>query len=68
MNLFRRAMARTAALALKGAGLTLDNPQGWDIMGTGRTWANIPVSASTQLQITTAWSAIRKAPPASNAR
>lgn len=59
MNLFRRAMARTAALALKGAGLTLDNPQGWDILGTGRTWANIPVSASTQLQITTAWSAIR---------
>lgn len=59
MNLFRRAMARTAALALKGAGLTLDSPQGWDILGTGRTWANIPVSASTQLQITTAWSAIR---------
>lgn len=59
MNLFRRAMARTAALALKGAGLTLDNPHGWDILGTGRTWANIPVSASTQLQITTAWSAIR---------
>lgn len=59
MNLFRRAMARTAALALKGAGLTLDNPQGWDILGTGRTWANIPVSAGTQLQITTAWSAIR---------
>ena len=59
MNLFRRAMARTAALALKGAGLTLDSPQGWDILGTGRTWANIPVSAATQLQITTAWSAIR---------
>lgn len=27
--------------------------------GVGPTWANVPVSAHTQLQITTAWSAVR---------
>lgn len=56
MNFLRRALLNWAA---KGTELTLTNPQGWAVVGTGPTWAKISVQGSTQLQITTAWSAIR---------
>lgn len=59
MNFIRRSLLHAAGWALKGTGLSLTSPQGWEILGGGRTWANINVSDTTQLQITTAWSAIR---------
>lgn len=62
MNLIRRSLLHVAGWAAKaatGTELTLTNPQGWSVLGTGATWAKIPVADTTQLQITTAWSAIR---------
>lgn len=59
MNLFRRSLLHAAGWVLKGTDLTLSSPQGWSVMGTGPTWAKVPVGDTTQLQITTAWSAIR---------
>lgn len=56
MNFLRRSLAR---LALKGIELTLDNPQGWQFLMGGDTWAKVRVSADTQLQIAAAFSAIR---------
>jgi HK97 family phage portal protein len=60
MNIIRRSLLHLASWTLKGQDITLDNPQGWQVLGgVGPTWANVPVSAHTQLQITTAWSAVR---------
>ena len=59
MNIIRRALLHTAGWALKGAGLSLTDPAGWQTLGVGPTWAKISVSDTTQLQITTAWSAVR---------
>lgn len=59
MNLFRRSLMHAAGWVLKGTDLTLTSPQGWSVMGTGPTWAKVQVGETTQLQITTAWSAIR---------
>lgn len=59
MNLIRRALLHTAGWALKGTDLSLTNPAGWQVLGTGPTWAKINVRDTTQLQITTAWSAVR---------
>lgn len=63
MNLIRRSLLHVAGWAAKaatGTELTLTNPLGWDVVGgSGPTWAKITVSEPTQLQITTAWSAIR---------
>lgn len=59
MNIIRRALLHTAGWALKGAGLSLTNPAGWQALGVGSTWAKISVRETTQLQITTAWSAVR---------
>lgn len=59
MNIIRRALLHTAGWALKGAGLSLTNPAGWQTLGVGPTWAKINVRDTTQLQITTAWSAVR---------
>lgn len=59
MNIIRRALLHTAGLALKGAGLSLTEPAGWQTLGVGPTWAKINVRDTTQLQITTAWSAVR---------
>ncbi|WP_287919914.1 phage portal protein [Comamonas sp.] len=59
MNIISRSILHAAAWVMKSNDLTLTDPRGWGVLGTGRTWANINVSDSTQLQITTAWSAIR---------
>lgn len=59
MNIIRRALLHTASWALKGAGLSLTDPAGWQMLGVGSTWAKINVRETTQLQITTAWSAVR---------
>ena len=59
MNLFRRSLLHAAGWVLKGTDLTLSSPQGWHVTGTGQTWAKVQVGDMTQLQITTAWSAIR---------
>lgn len=60
MNLIRRSLLRGAEWVLKGADLTLTSPQGWSVVGgVGPTWAKVQVGDTTQLQITTAWSAIR---------
>lgn len=59
MNVFRRALLSTAAWALKGTELSLTDPAGWTALGIGPTWAKINVRDTTQLQITTAWSAVR---------
>lgn len=59
MNIIRRALLHTAGWALKGAGLSLTDPAGWQMLGVGSTWAKINVRETTQLQITTAWSAVR---------
>ncbi len=59
MNIIRRALLHTAGWALKGAGLSLSDPAGWQMLGVGPTWAKINVRETTQLQITTAWSAVR---------
>lgn len=59
MNLIRRSLLRGAQWALKGTDLTLTSTQGWSVVSTGATWAKINVADTTQLQITTAWSAIR---------
>ena len=59
MNIIRRALLHTAGWALKGAGLSLTDPAGWHTLGVGPTWAKINVRDTTQLQITTAWSAVR---------
>lgn len=49
-----------AAWSLKGADLTLTNPDGWAFVGgVGPVWAKVPVTEITQLQITAAWSAVR---------
>ena len=58
MNIIRRSLLHAADWVLKGADLTLTNPKGWSVNG-GATWAKVNVSDQTQLQITTAWSAIR---------
>lgn len=58
MNIIRRSLLHAADWVLKGADLTLTNPKGWAVSG-GATWAKVNVSDHTQLQITTAWSAIR---------
>lgn len=58
MNFIRRSLLGAAGWVLKGADVTLASPQGWTI-GGGTTWAKVPVRENTQLQITTAWSAIR---------
>jgi HK97 family phage portal protein len=58
MNLIRRSLLGAAGWVLKGMDLTLTSPQGWTI-GGGGTWAKVAVGDKTQLQITTAWSAIR---------
>lgn len=58
MNIIRRSLLHAADWVLKGADLTLTNPKGWSASG-GSTWAKVNVSDHTQLQITTAWSAIR---------
>lgn len=59
MNLIRRSLLRGAQWALKGTDLTLTNPTGWAVINGGSNWAKVSVSDTTQLQITTAWSAIR---------
>lgn len=59
MNIIRRALLHTAGWALKGTELSLTNPAGWQVLGVGPTWAKINVRDTTQLQITTAWSAVR---------
>ena len=60
MNLIRRTLLRGAEWVFKGTDLSLTNPQGWSVVGgVGPTWARVQVGATTQLQITTAWSAIR---------
>jgi HK97 family phage portal protein len=59
MNIIRRSLLHAAGWVLKGTDLSLTDPKGWGFMGAGRTWANINVTDSTQLQITTAWSAVR---------
>lgn len=59
MNLIRRGLLQAASWALKGTELSLTNPAGWQVLGTGPTWAKVKVNDTTQLQITTAWSAIR---------
>ncbi|CAN7201939.1 phage portal protein [Acidovorax sp. LjRoot118] len=57
MNIFQRALLR---MALKGADLSLADPKGWQVMGgVGPTWAKVNVGDGTQLQISTAFSAIR---------
>lgn len=59
MNLIRRALLPLVGWTLKGADLNLTEPRGWQSIGVGSTWAKVNVSNDTQLQITTAWSAIR---------
>lgn len=59
MNLIRRALLPLAGWALKGTDLSLTDPKGWQTLGVGPTWAKIAVRDTTQLQITTAWSAVR---------
>lgn len=59
MNLIRRSLLKGAGWVLKGTDLSLTNPTGWMAVGGGPTWARINVGDTTQLQITTAWSAIR---------
>lgn len=59
MNIIRRSILHAAGWALKGTELSLTDPRGWASLGIGRTWANVNVTDTTQLQITTAWSAIR---------
>lgn len=60
MNIFQRSALRVAAWALKGTDLSLTDPVGWSVLGgVGPTWAKVNVSETTQMQITTAWSAIR---------
>lgn len=56
MNFFRRTALR---LALKGADLSLLEPQGWTFLTGGDTWAKVNVNADTQLKIAAAFSAIR---------
>ena len=56
MNALRKIALR---LALKGTDLTLTSPDGWSVLGGGDTWAKVRVGADTQLQIATAFSAIR---------
>ena len=59
MNIIRRSLLGVAGWALKGADLTLTNPAGWQMAGAGETWAKVKIGDTTQLQITTAWSAVR---------
>ncbi|MBF9263928.1 phage portal protein [Paracidovorax cattleyae] len=60
MNLIRRSLLRGAQWVLKGTDLSLTNPQGWSTLSVGGdTWAKIRVGDTTQLQISTAWSAVR---------
>lgn len=59
MSPIRKAVLGAMAWALKGTDLTLTNPQGWNVLGVGPTWAKVPVGELTQLKITASWSAIR---------
>lgn len=59
MNIIRRALMPVAAWVAKGTDLTLSEPRGWNTIGVGSTWAKVSVTEKTQLQITTAWSAVR---------
>lgn len=43
MNIIRRALLHTAGWALKGAGLSLSDPAGWQTLGVGSTWAKVNV-------------------------
>lgn len=56
MNLLRRI---ALGLAIKGTDLTLTSPEGWQVLGSGPTWAKVPIRPDTQLQIAVAFSAIR---------
>jgi HK97 family phage portal protein len=59
MNIIRRGLLQAASWVLKGSELSLVSPEGWQVLGVGSTWAKVNVNEKTQLQITTAWSAIR---------
>ena len=59
MNIIRRGLLQAASWVLKGSDMTLVSPNGWQVLGVGSTWARVNVNEKTQLQITTAWSAIR---------
>uniref|UniRef100_A0A193SBN6 HK97 family phage portal protein n=1 Tax=biofilter metagenome TaxID=1070537 RepID=A0A193SBN6_9ZZZZ len=57
MNFIRRSLLR---LALKGTDLSLTEPRGWSVLGgVGPTWAKVNVNDLTQLQISSAFSAVR---------
>lgn len=59
MNIIRRGLLQAATWALKSADISLTNPMMARILGVGPTWAKVNVTETTQLQITTAWSAVR---------
>lgn len=59
MNIIRRGLLQAASWALKSADISLTNPMLARILGVGPTWAKVNVTETTQLQITTAWSAVR---------
>lgn len=59
MNIIRRGLLNAATWALKSADISLTNPMLARILGVGPTWAKVNVTETTQLQITTAWSAVR---------
>ena len=59
MNIIRRGLLQAATWALKSADISLTNPMLARILGVGPTWAKVNVTETTQLQITTAWSAVR---------
>ncbi|WP_313570238.1 phage portal protein [Comamonas terrigena] len=59
MNIIRRGLLHAATWALKSADISLTNPLLARVLGVGPTWAKVNVTETTQLQITTAWSAVR---------
>lgn len=59
MNIIRRGLLQAATWALKSADISLTNPLLARVLGVGPTWAKVNVTETTQLQITTAWSAVR---------
>ncbi|MDH0049639.1 phage portal protein [Comamonas terrigena] len=59
MNIIRRGLLQAATWALKSADISLSNPMLARVLGVGPTWAKVNVTETTQLQITTAWSAVR---------
>ena len=59
MNIIRRGLLQAATWALKSADISLTNPMLARVLGVGPTWAKVNVTETTQLQITTAWSAVR---------